>query len=238
MLSILLPRSWVAIGLRHWLHLTNCEWEETTADFSLRFFRLNWRITLAGPRTSFADKVEWRLERWVISLSWMTFSNEWRIWGYQSSFGLFGTSSSNVHWMRDVHRRDNPGTWIRMFVWYYVDRLWERVLEWTLVDISIAPRSWGSWSAVSTLRRMIRLDSMLAGLFVPFGVRIQFDATMERHEMISARSSANRWEWVAEGIHWANSQWKGRNRIDPMQKLWGAPLPMSKMTEVTWFISM
>ena len=41
MLFILLSRSLIAIALRHWLHPTNCERDETTADFLLRFFQLN-----------------------------------------------------------------------------------------------------------------------------------------------------------------------------------------------------
>ena len=91
--------------------------------------------------------------------------------------------SCNVHWMRDVHQHDSQGICTRLFSRWDVDRSRERWLEWLLVDVSIATRSWGSWSAVSTLLRRLGLVSMLAGLFVPFEVRIQFDATMERHRL-------------------------------------------------------
>ena len=80
-LLVLLSRSLVAIALRHWLHPTNCEWDETIVDFSLQFFQLNWSTTLARLRTPFADKVEWRPDRWDFSLSLMMFSIGWHISG-------------------------------------------------------------------------------------------------------------------------------------------------------------
>ena len=103
--------------------------------------------------------------------------------------------------MRDVHQRDSQGICTRLFFWWDVDRPRERGLEWLLVDVSIAIRSWGSWSPVSTRRRRLGLDSMLAGLFVPFEVRIQFDATMERHGWsVRGHRRTDDNEWLKEEV--------------------------------------
>ena len=98
--------------------------------------------------------------------------------------------------MRDVHQRVSQGICTRLFSLWDVHRSRERELEWLLVDVSIATRFWGSWSAVSTRRRRLGLHSMLAGLFVAFAMQIQIDATMERQWRSvqgHPRTDENRW---------------------------------------------
>ena len=182
-LLTLLPRSLVAIALRHWLHPTNYECDETTVDFSASIFS-NWTDRQHWPDHVYHLEIRMNegLRDEVSRSSWWCF---WSSRVFEDSRVLLDLLEHPLAMIIEWE------TFINVIAKVFVhgcsldgmltNRERERELEWLLVDVSIATRSWGSWSAVSTRRRRLGLDSMLAGLFVPFELRIQFEATMERH---------------------------------------------------------